>query len=167
MCNGYGKACFNHKLLTKRLNICLPLWAWVKKTIHGVETYSLIMKKFQLPQSVKKVMLTVFWEMKGPATIDFLQKGITVNSTSNCELLSQIHFIYWMTLLYIYVCVCVCVCVCWWCNGYQLRKWTRWPEFKSLTSLFIFYIVLILLEKVWTQIFSLQSWGNSRAEWAF
>ena len=30
-------------------------------------------------QSVKKVIQTVFWDMKGPVIIDFLEKGATVN----------------------------------------------------------------------------------------
>ena len=35
-----------------------------------------------------------------------------------------------------------------WCNGYCRRKWTRWPEFKSFTTLFASHIVLIPLGKV-------------------
>ena len=31
-------------------------------------------------------MLTVFWDMKRPITIDFLEKGATVNSASYCQL---------------------------------------------------------------------------------
>ena len=41
---------------------------------------SLLKKKLQ--QSVEKVMLTVFWNMQGPISIDFL-----VNSASNYPLL--------------------------------------------------------------------------------
>ena len=44
------------------------------------------MKKFWAEQSVKKVMLTVFWDMKGPITIDFLEKDATVNSASYSQL---------------------------------------------------------------------------------
>ena len=43
---------------------------------------SLVNKKFWVQQSLKKVMLTVFWDMKGPITVDFLEKGATVNSIS-------------------------------------------------------------------------------------
>ena len=32
--------------------------------------------------SVKKVMKIVFWDMTGPITFDFLEKGATINSTS-------------------------------------------------------------------------------------
>ena len=44
---------------------------------------------FQVQQSVKKVMLTAFWNMKGPITINFLEKGATVNSASDSHLLMQ------------------------------------------------------------------------------
>ena len=54
---------------------------------------------------------------------------------------------------------------CPWCNGYRHRKWTQWHEFKSWTRLIIFYIALIPLGKVWIQLFSLQLWVNSRADW--
>ena len=50
---------------------------------------------------------------------------------------------------------------CPWCNGYRLRKWTRWHEFKSWTILIAFHIALIPLGKVWIQLFSLQLWVNS------
>ena len=51
------------------------------------------------------------------------------------------------------------------CNGYSCRKWTRRHEFKSWTRLIAFYIALIPLGKVWIQLFSLQLWINSRADW--
>ena len=44
---------------------------------------------FQVLKSVKKVILTVFWQMKGPITIDFLEKGASINSTSYCQLLQH------------------------------------------------------------------------------
>ena len=54
-----------------------------------------------------------------------------------------------------------------WCNGYHHRKWTRRNEFKSWTRLIAFHIALIPLGKVWVQLFSLQLWVNSRADWFF
>ena len=54
---------------------------------------------------------------------------------------------------------------CPWCNSYRRRKWTRWHEFKSWTRLIAFHIALIPLGKVWIQLFSLQLWVNSRADW--
>ena len=53
----------------------------------------------------------------------------------------------------------------WWCNGYRRRKWTRQHEFKFWTRLIEFHIALIPLGKVWIQLFSLQLWVNSRADW--
>ena len=58
----YGEACFNQKMFTYGLNIDLPLQAWIKKTVHEVETYCLLKKKFQVLQSVKEMMLTMFWD---------------------------------------------------------------------------------------------------------
>ena len=43
-----------------------------------------VKKKLWAQQSVKKVMLTVLWDMKRLITIDFLEKGATENSGSNC-----------------------------------------------------------------------------------
>ena len=45
-----------------------------------------VKKTFWVLQSVK-VILTVFWDMKGPMTIDFIEKGATVNNASYCQLL--------------------------------------------------------------------------------
>ena len=57
-----------------------------------------------------------------------------------------------------------CFWRCPWCNGYRRRIWTRRHEFKSWTWLIAFHIALILLGKVWIQLFSLQLWVNSRAD---
>ena len=46
----------------------------------------LVAEKFR---SVKKVMLTVFWNIKGRITINFLEKGATVNSASCCLFYNQ------------------------------------------------------------------------------
>ena len=50
---------------------------------------SQVKEEFQVHESVKKVMLAVFWDMKGPLAIDFFKKGATVNSTSYCQLIKQ------------------------------------------------------------------------------
>ena len=62
---------------------------------------------------------------------------------------------------------CIATWRCLWCNGYRRRKWTRRHEFKSWTRLIAFHIALIPLGKVWIQLFSLQLWVNSRADWFF
>ena len=54
---------------------------------------------------------------------------------------------------------------CPWCSGYHRRKSTQRHEFKSGTRLIAFHIALIPLGKVWIQLFSLQLWINSRADW--
>ena len=44
-------------------------------------------KKFQIQWSLKKVMLILFWDMKGSITIDFFEKIATGNSSPFCQLL--------------------------------------------------------------------------------
>ena len=46
-------------------------------------------KQFRLQQSVKKAMLTVFWDMKRLISIDFLEKSATVNCVFYCQLCRQ------------------------------------------------------------------------------
>ena len=46
-------------------------------------------------------------------------------------------------------------------------KWAWWLEFKSWIRLLAFHITLIPLDKVCIQLFSLQLWENSSANWAF
>ena len=63
-------------------------WACVEKTVHGVEIHWLSSKeKVRAQQSAMKVILIVFWNMKGPITTDFLEKDATVNSASLCQFL--------------------------------------------------------------------------------
>ena len=52
----------------------------------------------------------IFWDTKGPITIDFFEKGVTVNNTSDYQLLSQ-NSPYLLNGRNIYVCVCVCMCL--------------------------------------------------------
>ena len=53
------------------------------------------------------------------------------------------------------------------CNGYPCWKWTWKTKFKSWMRLIAFHMALIPLGKVWIQLFSLQLWANSRADWLF
>ena len=71
---------------------------WIGKSL----TFQQI-KKFHVQWSIKKVLLTIFWDMKGPVTIDFLEKGVTVKNASYWEHQRQYSFFYWMTLVYIYI----------------------------------------------------------------
>ena len=49
-----------------------------RQTMESKQTDSPVNEKFRVQQSVKKVMLIVFKDMKGPITIDFLEKVATV-----------------------------------------------------------------------------------------
>ena len=87
MCDVYGETCFCPKNVYKWANMGLPLHIWVENTLHVVDTDSSVKKKFWAQQSVKKVMLTVFWNIKGPYATDFFEKGTTVNSAYYCFLI--------------------------------------------------------------------------------
>ena len=78
----------------------LPLQARVEKTECRMETHWLLGKgKFLGTAFSKKLMVTVFWDMKGPITVDFLEKGATVNSTTNCQLIDKTHGNYSMFVI--------------------------------------------------------------------
>ena len=85
ICYSYGKACFSQKIFINGLKKGLPLRAWVEETVYRVETCWLSVKK-EVPGAVgsKEVILTIFWDIKGPFTIDFLETGETINSASCC-----------------------------------------------------------------------------------
>ena len=86
----YGKACFNQKIFPNGLNMGFPQWAWIEKWVNWVKVIDFPIKKmFRAPRSLNKVMLSVFWDMKGTITSDFLEKCATVNSSSNCQILEQ------------------------------------------------------------------------------
>ena len=59
------------KVFTNGVKICLPLQDWVEKTVHWVETDSLVKKKFQVKWQVK--------EGHARSYHYFLEKGATVN----------------------------------------------------------------------------------------
>jgi histone-lysine N-methyltransferase SETMAR len=46
-------------------------------------------KKFNTQSSAGKLMLTVFWDSKGPIQEDYLEKGCTINSASYSDLLAK------------------------------------------------------------------------------
>ena len=58
-----------------------------RQSVEWKITDSLAQKKFCVQCSVKKVMLTEFWDMKGRIIIDFHKNGEIVNVASNCQLL--------------------------------------------------------------------------------
>ena len=81
MCNEYREVCFNQENLEKHRFASMRL-SW-KEILYGVETYWLPGKeKVPLTPVRKGVMLTVFKDMKGPISIDSLEKCATVISVS-------------------------------------------------------------------------------------
>ena len=61
-----------------------------RRSMEWKHVSSPVKKKFTSQKSLRKVMLTVFWDRNGPITISFLEKGNTVNSENYCELLTQV-----------------------------------------------------------------------------
>ena len=79
---------------------------WNQKDSQSIEwknTDSLVRKNFLAEKSLKKVMLALFRDMKGPITIDFLEKVQMYFFTT----LGKTYIIYCMNLVYVYVSVCV------------------------------------------------------------
>ena len=64
----------------------------------------------------------------------------------------------WKIFLFAIGCLCS--------NACHHRKWMQQPGFNSWMRLFVFPIVPISLRKAWIQLFSLQLWVNSRADYA-
>ena len=58
-------------------------------------TESPVKEKFWTQRSVKKIMLTVFWDIKEPIATDFLEEGATIKKgLPTANPFSKIHFIY-------------------------------------------------------------------------
>ncbi|XP_067929080.1 histone-lysine N-methyltransferase SETMAR-like [Watersipora subatra] len=86
---GYSKVCC-------RLVTCDETWVAhyepesKQQSLRWKHPSSCVTKRFRAQRSVKKVMLTVFWDVRGPITISFLEQGTTVNSENYCQLLQQV-----------------------------------------------------------------------------
>ena len=80
------------------------IYKLIENAVHGVDTNSLVKINFQVQWSVKKVMLTVFLDMKGFPTIDLLENGVAINHASYCHLPRK-------NSPYLLNDPCVCVCV--------------------------------------------------------
>ena len=90
-----------------------------KRALHGFATRSLsrksslwsrntdspVRKKNRAQRTVKKIMLTIFLNMKRPLTMNFLKKDASVNSDSYWQLLKQYFtlFIECLSCIYIYI----------------------------------------------------------------
>ena len=82
MCDVNWGACFSQKIITNGLTwVChFKPESKKRKSIEWKHIGSSEKNKSWVPLSAKKVMLTIFWDMKGPIIIDFFEKGATVNS---------------------------------------------------------------------------------------
>ena len=77
-------------MFTNRLNMGLPCYARVEKTVHGVKTHWSLWKNKNPDTAVcKEGHAKVFHDMKGPISIDFLEIDASVNSASYWKLLKQ------------------------------------------------------------------------------
>ena len=101
-------------MFSNRLNLWLPEWTCIEKTVHKVETHWLTRKykKIKVQWSVKKVMLIALWDMKGAITIDFLKKTVQLFKQDSLNLLNDSHirgslnkfpdFFVWVLLLIVH-----------------------------------------------------------------
>ncbi len=64
-----------------------PLWTGKQKTICGLETCRLTLSEEIQITSLRKVLLTVFWDMRGSIYCHYLEDRRTVNSESYCKVL--------------------------------------------------------------------------------
>ena len=84
---------------TKKFVMCTDKYFVVKQSLQIVQTwiwYDASKRQYLewKHSSKKKFMLTVFWDVKGLTTIDFLGKGVTVNRASYCQF-------FWQNLTYV------------------------------------------------------------------
>ena len=75
----YGEACLSQKIFSNHLNMGLPQARVKKQSIELKHINSPGKEKFLAQLSIKKVMLTIFWDIKGPLIIDFIEKVVIVN----------------------------------------------------------------------------------------
>ena len=75
MCDVYRETCFSQRNLYKLA--CHNNLKLKRQSIVWKHNNSPVKKKFQVQQSVKKVMLSVFWNRKEPIPIDFFENGET------------------------------------------------------------------------------------------
>ena len=62
------------------------LHAGIKTAEYGVETSAVSCdKKFHTAPSVHKVVLTAFWDCRGPLVMDFMPRGATINADRCCS----------------------------------------------------------------------------------
>ena len=97
---------FVQKLFTNGLRMGFPIWAKVKKTVHGVGTHWLSCHEKVLRAAVRKEgHADSLVEHKRCITIDFIEKVATVNTASYCQLLRQYFtlFIEWPSYIQMWI----------------------------------------------------------------
>ncbi|XP_011049295.1 PREDICTED: histone-lysine N-methyltransferase SETMAR-like [Acromyrmex echinatior] len=62
-----------------------------RQSMQWKHTYSPTAKKFKVVKSVKKIMVSLFWDQKGILLIDFLPQGATINAERYCETLKKLR----------------------------------------------------------------------------
>lgn len=67
-------------------NVSVSVYFWVKKAVSTVTSYAFIIKKmFKVQFSERKIMASVFWDMKKMLLVDFMLKGTTINAAAYYE----------------------------------------------------------------------------------
>ena len=96
MCDVYGEACFRKKYVYKWAKHGFTTVSSSQSIIHGIEILWHSGKEKVLGTVVNKEghADAVLWDMKGPITIDFFEKGATIDD------LGSIYLIHWMTRTY-------------------------------------------------------------------
>ena len=97
-------------MFTNGLNMSLPQWAWVKKTVSGVETHSLVKKKFTGAVVSKGHAESLLWH-------ESLYHYWVPYKLLPFVNLSKIHHISWMKfilLLYLSISLSIYIYICRW-----------------------------------------------------
>jgi hypothetical protein len=50
-----------------------------------------VTKKFRRTPSIGKLMVTVFWDRRGPLLLDFMPRGVTINAYIYCGTLARLR----------------------------------------------------------------------------
>ena len=80
----------------------------------------------------KKIILTVFWDMKGPITIDFLEKVQMWTVLPIANSLGKIHLIYWIILVSVsFSHMCVYIYIYIYIYTHTINTWLAksWTEY--------------------------------------
>ena len=89
-CEVNGEACPKKNISKEAKYECPAMYSGQKDSPWGGgDTDSPLNKVFQAQRSIKKVMLTVLWNIKGLIIVDLLEKASSVNSASYCEHIRQ------------------------------------------------------------------------------